>query len=118
MDVLDYVNVAIDLNVRWACVPFSFHRLGWRYDLQKFGGHVLLLRDSLHPSIVEKNLQTLLVNADGAGDLCGFDVDLPCNACDELFEGAVHEINGPEVIIVGLFTRNARLHEKTCHWTL
>lgn len=116
--VFDHMDVAVNLNVRWACVPFSFHGLGRRYHLLKFGSHVLLLRDSMHASVIEKNLQALLIDSDGASDLCGFDVDLARDIGDEFFEGAVHEINGSEVIVVGLFTRDAWLHEETRHLTL
>lgn len=117
--VLDDTNVTIDLNVCWAGIPLSLHGLYWRgANLMEFCRHVLLFRDAVYRVIVHEDLQSLLVDADGACHFRRFNLDLHGDGAHKLLYGALHEINGAEVIIIRLSTCDSWLHEETRHYRI
>jgi hypothetical protein len=91
VDVLDYADVAVDLNIGWASIPFSLHVLGRRCaNFVEFGSHILLLGRGIDGVIVHEDSQAFLVDADGSSDLGRFNVDLHRNAGNEGLYSALH----------------------------
>lgn len=114
VDIFDHPDIPVGLDVRWRGVPLALNGLWW-CDFVKFGSHILLLGDPLDGLVVHENLQSFLIDTDGAGHFSGFNIDLHRNTADEGFDCALHEVYRSEVIILRLFARDSWLHEKACH---
>lgn len=105
----DNVDIAVNLNVGWSCVPLSLHWFLWSH-FGEVGDHVLAFGYFDDTLVVHDDVESRLVDTYRSKNFSWLDVTLCCNAIDEVLQSSLHQVDCAVIVVVRLPVGNSRLN--------